>query len=220
MFEKGEKGQLSDENQSYPDYSLCVAYWIFFYQIELRNLNVPFAISELIGIGEYLIPLLTIVAIVLQIKSIKQKETKKGNAVILLILILVLICSFGDTYYTAHGLNTGGLFAVADKGEEDGTYYFYVDQEYRGKDYSLQLECDELTYDRLIEDEDVQYHIEFIWNTLTPHTGFLVSIDLDDFCDNDKRHLFELRLMFITGEYLWRHQHFRYNQVAYLGCTP
>lgn len=164
--------------------TMVLAYWILFYQIEFRNLNVSFVISELIGIGEYLILLLTIVAIVLQIKSIKQKETKIGNAVLLLILILVLICSFGDTYYTAHGLNTGGLVAVADKGEKDGTYYFCVDQEYRGKVYSLQLECDELTYDRLIEDEDVQYHIEFIWNTLTPHTGFLATIDLDDFCDN------------------------------------
>lgn len=166
--------------------ALVLVYWIIFYQIEFRNLDVPYGIIELIGIGEFIIPFITILAIVSQIKLIKQKVNKKGNAAILIVLILVLFCSIGDTYYTAHGLNTGGLFAIAEKDESNGTYYFYVEEEYRGKVYSHQLECDKVTYNRVIIDEDVSYSIQFIWNSLTPNTGYLLSIDLDDFCDNRK----------------------------------
>lgn len=130
--------------------ALALVYWIFFYQVEFRNLDVPYVIIELIGIGEYVIPFITIIAIASQIKLIKHKENKKGNAAILIVLIMVLFCSIGDTYYTAHGHNTGGLLAIVDKDEGNGTYYFFVEQEYSGKVYSLQLECDKFTYNRLI----------------------------------------------------------------------
>jgi len=163
---------------------MTVAFWKFFYLVSCRNLEVPYDVSELIGIGEYVILLVAIIAIVYQIKAIGRKENRKLNALILLMLILLLSYSTERTIYIAHEFNTGGLFSVADTKEENGTYYLILNLEYDDSMNPMKLECDKETYDSVIVDENVQYLIEFYWNILTPHTGYLVSIDLNDYCDN------------------------------------
>ncbi|MEA4895915.1 MAG: hypothetical protein VB064_11740 [Oscillospiraceae bacterium] len=163
---------------------LSAAYWVLFYLWEFRNLNIPYSIGELVGLGEFVIPIIAVIAILLQIKTIRRKEDTKRNTVILIVLVIVLLCSIGNTYYTAHGLNTGGLASIADKDENDGNYFLILNNELNGNTNSIKLECDKKTFDGVIIDEKVQYGVEYIWNTLTPQTGYLVSIDLDDYCDN------------------------------------
>lgn len=163
---------------------LSTAYWVLFYLREFRNLVLPYSIGELMGIGEFVIPIIALIAILLQIKTIRKKEDTKSSTVILIVLVIVLLCSIGDTYYTAHGINTGGLNYIAEKCEDGENYYLIVNNEFNGKSNSMKLECDKKAFDSVIVDEKVQYVIEYIWNTLTPQTGYLVSIDLDNYCDN------------------------------------
>ena len=163
---------------------LSTAYWVLFYLWEFRNLDIPYSVGEIMGIGEFVIPIIALIAIILQIKTIRKKEDTKSSAVILTVLVIVLLCSLGDTYYTAHGINTGGLNYIAEKCEDGENYYLIVNNEFKGKSNSMKLECDKKAFDSVIVDEKVQYVTEYIWNTLTPQTGYLVSIDLDNYCDN------------------------------------
>jgi len=163
---------------------LSAAYWVLFYLWEFRNLNIPYSVGELIGLGEFAIPIIALIAIVPQIRNLHRKKDTKLSTVILIVLVIVLLCSIGDTYYTAHGVNTGGLNYIAEKCEDGENYYIIVNNEFNGKTNSMRLECDKKTFDSVIADEKVQYSTEYIWNTLAPQTGYLVSIDLDDYCDN------------------------------------
>ena len=163
---------------------LSAAYWVLFYLWEFRNFDITYSVGELIGLGEFVIPIISLIAIILQIKTIWRKEDTKRSSVILIVLVIVLLCSIGDTYYTAHGENTGGLNYIADKCEDGENYYLIVNNEFKGETNSMKLECDKKTFDSVIMDEKVQYVIEYIWDTLTPRTGYLVSIDLEDYCDN------------------------------------
>ena len=163
---------------------LSAAYWVLFYLWEFRNLDIPYSVGELIGLGEFVIPIIALIAIILQIKTIRRKEDTIRSSVILIVLTIVLLCSIGDTYYTAHGFNTGGVDSIADKYEADGNCFLILNNEFKGKTNSMKLECDKKTFDGVIVDEKVQYVTEYIWNVLTPQNGYLVSIDLDDYCDN------------------------------------
>ena len=160
---------------------LSAAYWVLFYLWEFRNFDITYSVGELIGLGEFVIPIISLIAIILQIKTIRRKEDTKRSSVILIVLTIVLLCSIGDTYYTAHGFNTGGVDSIADKYEADGNCFLILNNEFKGKTNSMKLECDKKTFDRVIVDEKVQYVMEYIWNTLTPQNGYLVSIDLDNY---------------------------------------
>ncbi len=163
---------------------LSVAYWVLFYLCEFRNLLIPFTISEIIGLGEFVIPIIALISIFSQIKTIRRKEDTKRSKVILTVMLGVLLCSIGDTYYTAHGYNMGGASPVSNIEDDGGKYYIEFNHKHKGKEYSTKLRCDKEIYDNVIVDENVAYCYEYTWNTLNPQTGYLISFDLDDYCDN------------------------------------
>ena len=163
---------------------LSAAYWVLFYMWEFRNLDIPYSVGEIMGLGEFAIPIIALFAIVPQIRRLRRKEDTKRSTFILIVLAAVLLCSIGDTYYTAHREDTGGLFYIAEKREAGENYYLIVNNEFKGETNSMKLECDEKTFNMVITDEKVQYGMEYIWNTLAPQTGCLASIDLGNYCDN------------------------------------
>jgi hypothetical protein len=163
---------------------LSAAYWIVFYLWEFRNLNIPYSIGELIGLGEFVIPIIALIAILFQIRTIRRKEDTKRSTVITIVLSIVLLCSIGDTYYTAHVYNLGGSSPVSQIEADSGKFYIVLNHEYKGKEYSTKLSCGKEIYDNVIVDKNVAYSYEYTWNSITPQTGYLVSFDLNDYCDN------------------------------------
>lgn len=110
-----------------------------------------------------------------------KNATKKLMVIFGLVgVILINLRLFGA--FGEDGYSTGGVMNIVNKKCIDGVYSFYI--EGLGTESLMEIECNQETYEKLITNEKVSYHIKFRWLSYKADKGVLGSIDTGQYIDN------------------------------------
>ena len=108
------------------------------------------------------------------------------------IVLGVLIIALGYFVYNLihTDVKSSGLTSVISKEIKDDKQFIYIrrnDME-NGSEITVEIECDEETYDNIIVDKKVLYNVNYSYSASEPKKGSLIEkIDTTDYIDNREK---------------------------------
>lgn len=123
----------------------------------------------------------------------KKVKSKGGNSILkssILIVTLIIIVGTCATFassitLTSTGYYVGGLTNIESKETDDSSNYYLLIKQVNTNNL-VKIKCDKDTYSKIQVDKNIIYTIEYRIDLLDSKSGYLESIDLNDYIDNRK----------------------------------
>lgn len=148
-----------------------------------------FRISEYALIS--ILVLMLITGIYSLIFILKKVKIKGGNSILIssiLIVTLIIIVGTCATFarsLASTGYHVGGFINIESKETDDSSNYYLLIKWFNTNNL-VKIKCDKDTYSKIQIDKNIIYTIEYRIDLLNSKSGYLESIDLNDYIDNRK----------------------------------
>lgn len=148
-----------------------------------------FRISEYALIS--ILVLMLITGIYSLIFIMKKAKSKGGNSILkssILIVTLIIIVGTCATFarsLASTGYHVGGFINIESKETDDSSNYYLLIKWFNTNNL-VKIKCDKDTYSKIQVDKNIIYTIEYRIDRLDSKSGYLESIDLNDYIDNRK----------------------------------
>jgi len=148
-----------------------------------------FRISEYALISILVLMLITgIYSLIFIMKKVKSKGDNsilKSSILIVALIIIVGTCATFTRSLTSTGYYVSGLTNIESKETDDSSNYYLLIKQVNTNNL-VKIKCDKDTYSKIQVDKNIIYTIEYRIDLLDSKSGYLESIDLNDYIDNRK----------------------------------
>lgn len=167
-------------------------FWADCFLIQYSWANMYDGIFRISGYALILILVLMLITGICSFTFIMKKLKSKGvnsvlksSVLIVALIIIVGTCATFARSLSSTGYYVSGLTNIESKETDDSSNYYLLIKQVNENNL-VKIKCDKDTYSKIPVDKNILYPIEYRIDLLDSKSGYLESIDLNDYIDNRK----------------------------------